>query len=91
VDSRFAATFRGVVVVSVVARRGRAAAAMVSYSLPRLVTTFGGAAVDVDLVGIFTPALALLFAFLGGMLAVDCAVCAVLWNVVSRVNVASRS
>lgn len=59
------------VVVSAVARRGRAAAAVVSYSLPRLVTTVGGAAVEVERVGVFATALAVVFAFFGGMFTVS--------------------
>ena len=45
---------------------------MVSYSLPRLVTTVAGAAVELDLVEFLATALALAaaFAFFGGMLAV---------------------
>jgi hypothetical protein len=42
---------------------------VVSYSLPLLVTTVGGAAVAVDLVDVFTTA----FAFFGGMVYVFCA------------------
>jgi hypothetical protein len=59
----------------------------VSYSLPRFVTTVGGAAVAVDLVDVFTTAFTLVFAFFGGMVYVFCA------DVRSceRVNVASSS
>lgn len=68
----FAVALTGTVGVWTVARRGRAAAAVVLYSLPRLVVTVAGAAVEVDDVDAFAAAaaLALVFAFLGGMLAV---------------------
>lgn len=68
----FAVVLTGTVGFWAVARRGRAAAAVVSYSLPRLVVTVGGAAVDVDLVDAFATAVALavVFAFFGGMLTV---------------------
>ena len=54
-----------------VARRARVAAAVVSYSLPWL-TKVAGAAVEFDLVEFFATGLALaaVFAFFGGMLAV---------------------
>jgi hypothetical protein len=45
----------------------------VSYSLTLFVTTVGGAVVAVDLVDVFTTALALVFAFFGGMVNVFCA------------------
>jgi hypothetical protein len=63
----------GTLATGAVARRGRVAAAVVSYSLPRFVTTVGGAAVAVDLVDVFTTAFALVFAFFGGMVYVFCA------------------
>ena len=70
----FAVASTGAVVVWVVARRGRAAAAVVSYSLPWLMKV-SGAAVEFDLVEFFATGLALaaVFAFFGGMLAVQCA------------------
>ena len=67
----FAVASTGAVVVWVVARRGRAAAAVVSYSLPWLMKV-AGAAVECDLLEFFATGLALaaVFAFFGGMLAV---------------------
>jgi cytochrome c biogenesis protein ResB len=69
----FAGALIGTLVVEAVARRGRAVAAVVSYSLPLFVTTVGGAAVAVDLVDVFTTAFALVFAFFGGIVNVFCA------------------
>jgi hypothetical protein len=63
----FAGTLSGVLGVSAIARRGRVAAAVVSYSLPRLVTTIEGAAVAVDLVDFTTTGGAFVLAFFGGM------------------------
>lgn len=64
----FVVAFVELMEVSTVARRGRAAAAVVSYSLPRLVTTVAGAAVEVERVGVFATAFAAVFAFFGGIL-----------------------
>ena len=65
----FAVASTGAVVVWVGARRARVAAAVVSYSLPRLVTTVAGAAVEFDIVEFLaaTLALAAVFAFSGGI------------------------
>jgi hypothetical protein len=63
---------------------------VVSYSFPRLVTTVAGAAVEVDLVGVLLTALALavVFAFFGGMLAMYRAG---VWCIVEGEDVASRN
>lgn len=79
-----AVALTGAVDVWAVARRARVAAAVVSYSLPRLVTTVAGAAVEFDLVDVLAAALALAaaFAFFGGIVTIYCAdVRAISWDV----------
>lgn len=79
-----AVALTGAVDVWAVARRARVAVAVVSYSLPRLVTTVAGAAVEFDLVDVLAAALALAaaFAFFGGIVTIYCAdVRATSWDV----------
>jgi hypothetical protein len=52
------------------ARRGRAAAAVVSYSVPRFETTTEGTSVGVDVAGVFATTGAFFLLPLGGMLTV---------------------
>jgi hypothetical protein len=50
------------------ARWGRAAAAVVSYSVPRFETTTAGTSVGVDAAGVFATTVAFFLLPLGGML-----------------------
>ena len=51
-----------------VARRGRAAAAVVSYSVPRFETTTAGTSVGVDVAGVFATTATFFLLPSGGML-----------------------
>jgi hypothetical protein len=61
----FAVAWTGTVAV---ARRGRATAAVVSYSVPRFETTTEGTSVGADAVGVFATTAAFFLLPLGGML-----------------------